>query len=203
MAESITFIGFNVRMLVNNDPVIIPYDDAQGQTIGGGPIGNEEYRTLLFEDIGNRLLCFERKLVVPVSDHMSFVRFLYGGKDFRIDTGVVVTSEMTQAFIHKPLTLSQPPLSTANSFLTAYHLPFPQRWPAIGASFYLSYGMGWSSVAATYLSDIVRYSRASRLLRVGRRRIPTTPSTGSDQEYHRSSCCARPPSAVATVAIAS
>src|SRR5258708_27020280 len=158
-------------MLVNNDAMITPYDDAQGQTIGGGPIGNEGYRTLLFENIGNRLLRFERKLVVPVAGHMSFVRFLHGRKDLRIDTGVVVTSEMTQAFIHIPSTLSQPPLGTANSFLTGYHLPCPQRWPKIGASSYLSYGMGWSSEAAICL---------------------TTPQTGIGPRVSRSSYRARP-----------
>src|SRR5260221_12738358 len=90
-------------MLVNNDAMITPYDDAQGQTIGGGPIGNEEYRTFLFENIGNPLLRFERKFVVPVTSHMSFVRFPQCRKDFRKDNGVIVTSEISQAFIHKSL----------------------------------------------------------------------------------------------------
>src|SRR3982074_1859509 len=167
MAQSIALIGFNVGMLMNNDAVITSHDDAQRQTIGGGSVGHEEYSAFLFEKIANCLPCFARKWIVPVAGHVSLVRFLHCCKDFRENTSVVVTGEMTQAFIHKPLTLSQPPPNAANSFFDTYYLPFLQVWHASGASFYLSYGRDWCSAAATCLSDIVRYTRGSRLLRVG------------------------------------
>jgi hypothetical protein len=116
MAQSVALIGFNMGMLMNNDTVITSHDDAQGQTIGGGPVGNEEYGAFLFEKIANCLPCFERKWIVPVAGHVSLIRLLHCRKNFRKNTSVVVTGEMTQAFIHKPLTLSQSPPSAANSF---------------------------------------------------------------------------------------